>query len=299
MTSNVLRQRSKLRPLGLVTVAGAIGLSLLSTASVVAGSAIAEAHGVKPTVVLVHGAFADASGWDGEVERLERDGYPVIAPANPLRGPSNDAAYIASVLDTVTGPIVLVGHSYGGIVITNAAAMTKNQMNIKALAYIAAYIPDVGQEAQDLTPQPGSQFVFPGTSNAEPTVILRPCPRASCQAGSDVYIDPASFRQVFAADLPVKQTALMAATQRPVSLAAFGEPTLAAAWKTIPSWALVATRDNAIGTANVRAMAQHAGAHIIEVDASHAVLVSRPGVVTDLIETAARATNEPIGSTHS
>jgi pimeloyl-ACP methyl ester carboxylesterase len=243
--------------------------------------------GHQPTVVLVHGAFADATGWSGVVERLQREGYPVIAPANPLRGVSSDAAYIASVLDTVPGPVVLVGHSYGGVVITNAAAMTQNPKKTKALVYIAAYIPDVGQAAKDLTPLPGSQIRLPGA--AAPTVILRPCPPANCGADFDAYIDPENFREVFAADLPAKQTKMMAATQRPASLVALGEPSAFAAWKSIPSFALVATEDNAIGTPNLRAMAQHAGAHIVEVKASHVVMLSQPNAVVRLIHTAAGA----------
>ncbi len=235
-------------------IAGVLGVSVLFATGAAAQPAGSrdKPDGPKPTVVFVHGAFADASGWSAEVEQLQREGYPVIAPANPLRGVSSDAGYIASVLDTVTGPIVLVGHSYGGVVITNAAAMTK-------------------------------------TPGVPATVILRPCPPANCGAGFDAYIDPVNFRQVFAADLPAKQTAVMAATQRPASLVAFGEPSAFAAWKTIPAFALVATEDNAIGTANVRAMAQHAGAQIVEVKASHAVLVSQPNAVVRLIHTAAGA----------
>ncbi len=282
-------RRSSLLP---GAIAGALGVSVLfATGAAAQPSASHDVpDGRRPTVGFVHGAFADASGWSGEVERLQREGYPVIAPANPLRGVSSDAAYVASVLDTVTGPIVLVGHSYGGVVITNAAAITKNANNIKALVYIAAYIPDVGQAAQSLTPLPGSQIVLPLPGVTAPTVILRPCPPANCGGpGVDAYIDPDNFRQVFAADLPAKQTAVMAATQRPASLVAFGEPSAFAAWKSIPSFALVATEDNAIGTANVRAMAQHAGAHIVEVRASHAVLVSQPNAVVRLIHTAAGA----------
>src|SRR5260370_22645483 len=182
-------------------IAGALGVSVLFATGVAAqpeGSQ-EKSDGQKPTVVFIHGAFADATGWSDEVEQLQREGYPVIAPANPLRGVSSDAAYVASALDAVTGPIVLVGHSYGGVVITNAAAMTKNANNIKALVYVAAYIPDVGQAAQALTPLPGSQIVLPLPGVAAPTVILRPCPPANCGAGFDAYIDPVNFRQVFAA----------------------------------------------------------------------------------------------------
>ena len=280
--------RSSLLP---TAIASALGVSVLFATGAAAAPHDKPAE-PKPTVVLVHGAFADATGWSGVVERLQREGYPVIAPANPLRGVSSDAAYIASVLDTVTGPVILVGHSYGGVVITNAAAMTTNPKTIvKALVYIAAYIPDVGQAAKDLTPLPGSQIVLPGLGVTAPTVILRPCPPANCAAKFDAYIDPDDFRQVFAADLPAGQTAVMAATQRPASLVALGEPSAFAAWHSIPSFALVATEDNAIGTANVRAMAEHAGAHIVSIKASHAVLVSQPDAVVRLIHTAAGADN--------
>jgi pimeloyl-ACP methyl ester carboxylesterase len=194
--------RSSLLP---AAIAGALGVSVLFTAGAAAQRAGSHdrADESKPTVVFVHGAFADASGWSAEVQRLQREGYPVIAPANPLRGVSSDAAYVASVLDTVTGPIVLVGHSYGGVVITNAAAMTKNANNIKALVYIAAYIPDVGQAAKDLTPLPGSQILLPLPGVTAPTVILRPCPPANCGAGFDAYAStPTLTLPIFARSSP-------------------------------------------------------------------------------------------------
>jgi pimeloyl-ACP methyl ester carboxylesterase len=263
--------------------AAALSASVLFTQGV-----LAEANRPKPTVVLVHGAFADASSWDGVIKRLQRDGYPVLAPANPLRGVSSDAAYISSFLDTVGGPVVLVGHSYGGAVITNAGV---NHPNVKALVYVAAFIPDVGQKLAELTPLPGSLLVPPGVPGHPATLILRPCPPSSCGAGFDAYIDPAVFHKIFAADLDAEKTAIMAVTQRPASLVTLGEPTAAAAWKTIPAWALIATRDNAIGTANVRAMARHAGAQTVEVQASHSVMLSEPDAVVRLIRTAARATD--------
>jgi pimeloyl-ACP methyl ester carboxylesterase len=262
-------------------VASALSASVLFTHGV-----LAEASQPKPTIVLVHGAFADASSWDSVIKRLQRDGYPVLAPANPLRGVSSDAAYISSFLDTVAGPVILVGHSYGGAVITNAAV---NHPNVKALVYVAAFIPDVGQALAQLTPLPGNLLVPPGVPGHPATLILRPCPPSSCGAGFDAYIDPAVFHGVFAADLDADRAAVMAAGQRPASLVTLGEPSAAAAWKTIPAWALVATRDNAIGTANLRAMAQHAGAQVVEVNASHAVMLSQPDAVVRLIRTAARA----------
>jgi pimeloyl-ACP methyl ester carboxylesterase len=252
--------------------AGVLGASVRFAAAAHASIPRADNAGSKPTVVLVHGAFADASGWGGVIERLQREGYPVVAPANPLRGVSSDAAYISSFLDTIGGPIILVGHSYGGAVITNAAV---NHPNVKALVYIAAYIPDVGQAVAGLTPRPGSQSVLPNDKGIPPTVIVRPWYVLGVE-GADGYIDHARFRQIFAADLPVDQATVLGLTQRGASLVALGEPSPAAAWNTIPAWALVAQQDNVIGTANVQAMAEHARAHIVKVRASHAVLISQP-----------------------
>ena len=191
MTTKRVFHFPKLGSLWPAAVAALLGLSVLFTGGASAAqsspSRDRDPDGPKPTVVLIHGAFADASSWSDVVARLQREGYPVIAPANPLRGVSADAAYISSVLDTVSGPVVLVGHSYGGMVITNAAV---SHPNVKALVYIAAYIPDVGQAAKDLTPLPGSLIVPPGIPGVPATLILRPCPPADCGAGFDGYIDP-------------------------------------------------------------------------------------------------------------
>jgi pimeloyl-ACP methyl ester carboxylesterase len=239
----------------------------------------------KPTVVLVHGAWGDATAWDGVIRRLHADGYTVIAPANPLRGLASDAAYIASVLDTVPGPVVLVGHSYGGAVITNAAT---GKANIKALVYIAAFAPEEGEDTgAAIARNPGSLIVPPGLPGA--TTTGRPYPLPGGGVGIDVYINADRFREIFVGDVPEETAAVMAAAQRPASVALLQEKSGVPAWKTIPSWALVATGDNTIGTANVRFMAERAGARIVEVDASHAALVSRPAEVADLIRTAAGA----------
>src|SRR5215212_9693338 len=236
--------------------------------------------GPKPTVVLVHGAFADASGWNDVIDRLQKDGYPVLAPANPLRGVASDAAYIASVLDTLTGPIVLVGHSYAGAVITNAAI---NHPAVGALVYVAAFAPEQDEDGLTMVSRfPGSQIVPPGLPDA--TLVGRPAPLLTGGTGIDLYIDPARFRQIFAADLPAKTAAEMAAAQRPLADVVFSDKSGVPAWKTIPSWAVVATGDNVIGAANVRFMAQRAGARITEVNASHAVMVSQPKVVAEVIE---------------
>ena len=235
----------------------------------------------KPTVVLVHGAFADASGWSDEIRRLHNDGYPVLAPANPLRGIASDAAYIRSVLATISGPIVLVGHSYGGAVITNAAS---GNPNVKALVYIAAFAPDEGEPLG--APLAGSQDSLLTLDALD----LRPYPVPGGGTGADAYIKLDRFHEIFAADLPTSVTDVMARAQRPLEASVLQEPTHNPAWKTIPSWFLLPTEDRVIGTDAERAMATRAGSHIVEVRASHAVLVSRPTKVTKLIEEAARAT---------
>ncbi|MEV0036023.1 alpha/beta hydrolase, partial [Streptomyces sp. NPDC050804] len=231
----------------------------------------------KPTIVLVHGAFADSSSWDGVVARLEREGYPVLGLANPLRDLPGDAAYLSGVLDTMPGPVVLVGHSYGGAVITDAAA---GHANVKALVYIAAFAPDQGESSLQITGEyPGSQLPS--------SLVVRPFPGG----GQDAYIDPAAFQKVFAADVPARETRLMAAGQRPVALAALAAPSSAPAWRTIPSWYLVAGADRAIPPAAERAMARRAHARTVTVPgASHAVPVSHPEAVANLVEAAARAT---------
>ncbi|MFC4031579.1 alpha/beta fold hydrolase [Streptomyces polygonati] len=246
-----------------------------------AGSGTRGSHGPKPTVVLVHGAFADSSGWNGVITRLVRDGYPVIAPADPLRDLTTDAAYISSVLDTIPGPVVLVGHSYGGEVITNAAV---GHANVRALVYIAAFAPEQGESALALTGE------FPG-SQLGANILTRPFPTAEGGTGVDAYVDPAHFREVFAGDLPASTTRLMAATQRPVTLAALSTPSGVPAWKTIPSWYLVAGSDQAIPAAAERLMAKRAGARTVEIKgASHVVMISHPGRTADLITAAADAT---------
>ncbi|MEV6992668.1 alpha/beta hydrolase [Streptomyces sp. NPDC093228] len=232
-----------------------------------------------PTIVLVHGAFADSSSWNGVVERLQRAGYPVIAAANPLRGLADDAAYVASVLEGVQGPVVLAGHSYGGAVISEAAV---GNTQVKALVYIAAFTPDEGESALELSGR------FPGsTLGAALTPVPFPLPGGG--TGTDLYIEPAKFHDQFAADVPEPVTALMAATQRPVAASALEEKASAAAWKTIPSFSLIATEDYNIPPAAQQFMAERAHARTVEVKASHAVAVSQPDAVARLIEQAARS----------
>lgn len=238
-----------------------------------------------PTVVLVHGAFADGSSWNGVIERLQAQDVPVVAAANPLRGISIDSAYIAGVFDETPGPVVAVGHSYGGAVITNAATQADN---VVGLVYVAAFAPDEGEilgeaEAGSKDSVLNSALVprhYPAPGGGDPAV--------------EFAIDPAKVHEVFAADLPAEQAALVAATQRPVAELAFSEPTGAPAWRRLPSWAVVATGDKAAGTDVVRSMAQRAGAAITEVEGSHVIMVSQPQAVTDVIleaVAAARAMN--------
>ena len=235
-----------------------------------------------PTVVLVHGAFADASSWNGVIERLQAKRVKVTALANPLRGISNDSAYVAAVFDETPGPVVAVGHSYGGAVITNAAAKAKN---VIALVFVAAFAPEEGERLGDA--EAGSKdsvlmsalvpLHYPTANGGEP--------------GVEFAIDPAKFHDAFAADLPAEQAAVMAATQRPVAESAFSEPAEAAAWKHLPSWAVVATGDMAAGTDVIRSMAERAGATVTEVDGSHVIMVSQPQAVTDVILEAVTASS--------
>jgi pimeloyl-ACP methyl ester carboxylesterase len=234
----------------------------------------------KPTIVLVHGAWADASGWNQEITNLERSGYSVIAPANPLRGLASDATYIRSVLQTVTGPIVLVGHSYGGAVITNAAVGVPN---VKALIYIAGFAPDAGESLAQL------EAMNPGSQIGPLTLETRPYPLTDGSTGTDLYLKKSAFHDTFAGDLSVEITDQMQATQRPFSSEAFGSLSGEPAWRTIPTWYMVATQDHAIPPATQRFMAGRMHAAVVEVDASHVAMMSQPEATTRLIVDAAEA----------
>ena len=229
------------------------------------------------TVVLVHGAFADSSSWNGVIERLQTDGIRVTAPANPLRGIAHDSAYLASRLEQIPGPIVAAGHSYGGAVISNAG----NAANVVGLVFVAAYAPEDGERL-------GAVGDTSKDSILGPTLVPLKYPDAA-GSGVEFIVDPARFREAFAADLSAEQSAVMAATQRPAAEGAFSEPNGAPAWKSTPSWAVVATADKAAGTDVIRSMATRAGATITEVDSSHVAMVSHPDVVADVIRTAVAA----------
>ncbi|RBQ21284.1 alpha/beta hydrolase [Spongiactinospora rosea] len=255
--------------------------SLLAATATSGSAAAAQTAGAakeKPTIVLVHGAFADASSWSGVITRLHRDGYRVIAVANPLRGLSSDAAYVRSVLDSVKGPVVLAGHSYGGSVITEAAA---GDPDVKALVYIAAFIPDAGESAAALAAK------YPGSTLGE-TLATSSYPLPGGGTGTEATIQQDKFRKQFADDVPAGTAAIMAATQRPVSIAALEEKATKAAWKTVPSYALVAGKDKNIPPKAQYWMAERAHARTVSAkNASHAVAVSAPGTVADLIRRAA------------
>jgi pimeloyl-ACP methyl ester carboxylesterase len=226
-----------------------------------------------PTVVLVHGAFADASSWNGVIERLQAKGVQATAPANPLRGITADSAYIASVLGQIDGPVVAVGHSYGGAVITNAAT---NANNVVALVYVAAFAPDEGETLGAV--EAGSK-----DSVLNSALVTRQYPTESGGSATEFYIDPPKTRDAFAGDLSDQQVALIAATQRPIAEFAFSDLSGPPAWKDRPSWALVATGDRAAGADVTRSMAERAGATITEVEGSHVIMISQPQLVTDVI----------------
>jgi pimeloyl-ACP methyl ester carboxylesterase len=239
-----------------------------------------------PTVVLVHGAFADASSWNGVITRLQAKGVPVTAPANPLRGITADSAYIAAVFEQVEGPVVAVGHSYGGAAITNAATDAKN---VVALVYVAAFAPDEGETL-------GAAEAGSKDSVLNTALVPRQYPSANGGAGTEFYIDPAKARDAFAGDLSDQDAALIGATQRPVAELAFSEPSGPPAWKDRPAWAVVATGDRAAGTDVTRSMAKRAGAKITEVEGSHVIMISQPQAVTDVIlEAVAAAASVPVG----
>jgi pimeloyl-ACP methyl ester carboxylesterase len=233
-----------------------------------------------PTVVLVHGAFADSSSWNDVIAGLRRDGYPVVGVANPLRSLRGDAEFLRDVLDSVDGPIVVAGHSYGGSVMSEAA---DGHPRVRALVYVASFLLAEGESTGELAGR------YPGNELGS---ALRPVPVRGPDGHTvdDLYIEQERFQPIFAADLPADVAHLMAVTQRPIIGDALADKATKAAWRTIPSWTLVTLRDLAVPAQAQRFMAQRASSHAVEVDASHAVTVSRPDVVARLIDQAARAT---------
>jgi len=251
--------------------------AVLALAAAMAGATSAMAA-EKPTVVLVHGAFADSSSWNGVVKILEKDGYPVIAAANPLRTLKGDAQSVADVLAGIKSPVVLVGHSYGGPVISEAAY---GNANVKALVYVAALAPEAGERVAGLAGK------FPGSTlgpTLAPPVVLK-------DGGKDLYIQQDKFHDQFAADVPNADAKLMAATQRPVTEAALNEAASEPAWKSIPSWFVYGDKDKNIPPQAMAFMAEraHAKKTVVVKGASHVVMVSNPKTVASLIESAATA----------
>jgi pimeloyl-ACP methyl ester carboxylesterase len=245
------------------------------TTALLSGSAVAQS--TKPTIVLVHGAFADSSSWNGVITDLQKDGYKIVAVANPLRSVKNDAAAVSDVVESISGPVVLVGHSYGGQVITSAA---KGHDNVKSLVYVAAFAPDAGEAAADLAGK------FPGGTLGQ---ALAP-PVKLAAGGIDLYIDQTKFRDQFAHDVPAAAAALMAAGQRPITEAALTEKSGEPAWKTLPSYFVYGDGDKNIPVQALRFMADRARSKttIVVKGGSHVVMISHPKVVADLIEEAAQ-----------
>jgi pimeloyl-ACP methyl ester carboxylesterase len=233
----------------------------------------------QPTVVLVHGAFADAGSWAGLTELLLAAGVKVLAPANGLRGIAADSAYIRSVFDQIDGPVLAVGHSYGGAIISNAAT---GAGKVVGLVYVAAFAPEENEKLSDIE----------GTSRDSvlgPALVPRQYPTGDGGTAVELYVDEAKFHDAFAADLPPAQSAVLGASQRPVAAAAFDEPSGVPAWKTLPSWAVVAVGDKAAGADVTAMMAKRANAKTTELEGSHLIMVSQPRAVADVILEALKA----------
>jgi len=227
----------------------------------------------KTCVVLVHGAFADASSWRKVIPLLEKDGFTVTAVQIPLKSLADDVATTKRVIDAQKEDVILVGHSYGGAVITDAAA---GNAKVKALVYVAAFVPDEGETLGGLI----ERF----SPSALATALMP-------DSAGFLYIDRTKFQNVFANDVPENEAAVLAATQKPIAGAIFGEDVKAAAWKTIPSWYIVSTQDNAINPDLERFMAKRIGAQTREIKASHVGFISQPTEITKVIEAAAGAAN--------
>ena len=262
-------------------------LALAATAAMLTGSiAVSQpANTAKPTILLVHGAFADSSSWNGVIAILEKDGYTVRAVANPLRSVKSDAQYLADIVKATAGPVVLVGHSYGGVVITNAA---ESGGDVRALVYVNAFIPDVGENVFTILGGSGSALDVP-----DPTSVLDVGGYPGSPEGDvEAFLKPSTVHDSFAQDLSAADRSLIAASQRPIALSANIAPTEAAAWKSIPSWAVIGTDDRVIPPDTQRSMAERAGSTITEVAASHVSMVSQPQATIDAILAAAASIDE-------
>jgi pimeloyl-ACP methyl ester carboxylesterase len=280
---SIIRVPGRLRLIIAAVIVAIAGLVIQLSQIVSAGTAAAAAagDGPKPSIVLVHGAWADSGSWDAVTRRLQADGYTVYAPPNPLQGLAYDPAYLADFLHTISGPIVLVGHSYGGAVITNAATADPQ---VKALVYVDAFAPAQSQTLAQLL------AAYPGSCAVPANLNVAPFPGAPRGVG-DAYIKQSVYPSCMANGLPAAEAHVLAVTQRPIATIALTQESGVPAWKTIPSWAVVGNADRAIPLALQVAMANTAHAHITRVDAPHLSMISNPGTVTNVILQAVRATS--------
>lgn len=276
-----------------ITILTAAGIALAAGATAFASAAPSQApsHGgksePKPTIVLVHGAWSGPSSWSKQIKSLQAAGYPVTAPPTAMRSLNDDSDYLRSYLKTIKGPVVLVGQSYGGTVITNAAT---GNTNVKALVYISAFAPDKGETVKELTSKfPGTHITTDPNPDAIPTA-LNPVPFSltSGAGGADLYAKADQYRDLFLSNrLSSKDSAVLAAEQSPINAHTLDEPSGDPAWKTIPSWYLVSKQDHLLPPAAERFMAARAHSHTVEANAPHAAQVTDPATVTKLIVQAA------------
>ena len=256
-------------------------LAVSSAAPALASHDRGAIRGPEPTVVLVHGAWADSGSWDAVIRELTEDGYPVRAFATPLQSLSGDAHALRTFLDSIAGPIVLVGHSYGGAVVTDAAT---GDAQVKALVYIDAFAPRQGDTVYSL-PGSGSALARDG--------VLQFVPAGAPTPDTELYVQPEAFARYVANDLSARKAAVLAATQRPVTLGALIEPSGPPAWQSIPSWYEIGTIDQIIPPDVQQQMATWAGAHVTRARTGHLPMVSDPDAVTHTVELAARGTSTP------
>ena len=270
---------------GTLLGAGLAGSATAATAATTATTArhapsSSAAAAAKPTIVLVHGAWADSSSWNGVIERLQALGYTVDAPPNPLGGVSSDSAYLSDFLSTISGPVILVGHSYGGFVITNAAT---GNSQVKALVYDDAFIPAAGDTPESLS------TAMPGSCLTPAALDFVPYPGAP-SGDAEAYVKQSVFPGCFANGLPASEGAALAAEQQPPVASILSDTlTTTPAWQTIPSWDVIGTADHVIPPAEQVVMARRAGSHVTEIKAPHLSMISDPGAVTSVILNAARA----------
>ncbi|MCK9793425.1 alpha/beta hydrolase [Isoptericola sp. 4D.3] len=285
VTTRSALRRARRRTRRRAGLAMLVSLFTIGSAVTLPGAADAhssERHGPKPTIVLVHGAWADASSWTGVVRDLQADGYRVVAPANPLRALEADSDYLETLLATIDGPIVLVGHSYGAAVITNAAT---GDPAVQALVFVNGSVPAEGETVAELA-GPDSALSAP-----DPTTVFDFVPAAlPPTALTDVYLKPTTVLRSFAAGLSRDRALALWATQRPITFGALNETSGKPAWESIPSWYLIGTQDRVIPSSAQEAMADKAGSTVVRYNAGHLGLVTHPAQVARTITAAARAT---------